>query len=55
MVSSFSKKGFTNETIENLALIFSRYLGCFTKEALGKGYKLEFGKYRFNNPREDSL
>ncbi len=41
--SYFKERGFTNETIKKFALGYSpETWDAFTKEALGKGYKLEF-------------
>ena len=41
--SYFKERGFTNETIKKFALGYSpEAWDAFTKEALGKGYKLEF-------------
>jgi DNA primase len=41
--SYFKERGFTNETIKKFALGYSSEAwDAFTKEALGKGYKLEF-------------
>jgi DNA primase len=41
--SYFKERGFTNETIKKFALGYSPEIwDAFTKEALGKGYKLEF-------------
>ena len=41
--SYFKERGFTNETIKKFALGYSpEARDAFTKEALGKGYKLEF-------------
>jgi DNA primase len=41
--SYFKERGFTNETINKFALGYSpETWDAFTKEALGKGYKLEF-------------
>ena len=41
--SYFKERGFTNETIEKFGLGYSpEAWDAFTKEALGKGYKLEF-------------
>lgn len=41
--SYFKERGFTNETIKKFALGYSPEVwDAFTKEALGKGYKLEF-------------
>jgi DNA primase len=42
-LSYFKERGFTNETIEKFSLGYSPDIwDAFTKEALGKGYKLEF-------------
>ena len=42
-LSYFKERGFTNETIKKFALGYSpETWDAFTKEALGKGYKLEF-------------
>ena len=42
-LSYFKERGFTNETIAKFALGYSpETWDAFTKEALGKGYKLEF-------------
>jgi DNA primase len=42
-LSYFKERGFTNETISKFALGYSpETWDAFTKEALGKGYKLEF-------------
>ena len=42
-LSYFKERGFTNETITKFALGYSpETWDAFTKEALGKGYKLEF-------------
>ena len=42
-LSYFKERGFTNETINKFALGYSpETWDAFTKEALGKGYKLEF-------------
>ncbi|CAM2792773.1 DNA primase [Flavobacterium frigoris] len=42
-LSYFKERGFTNETIEKFSLGYSPDTwDAFTKEALGKGYKLEF-------------
>ena len=42
-LSYFKERGFTNETIKKFALGYSPEIwDAFTKEALGKGYKLEF-------------
>ncbi|MCG9791400.1 DNA primase [Flavobacterium algicola] len=42
-LSYFKERGFTNETIEKFGLGYSpEGWDAFTKEALGKGYKLEF-------------
>jgi DNA primase len=42
-LSYFKERGFTNETIKKFALGYSpEAWDAFTKEALGKGYKLEF-------------
>ncbi|SDZ93403.1 DNA primase [Flavobacterium gillisiae] len=42
-LSYFKERGFTNETIEKFSLGYSpEAWDAFTKEALGKGYKLEF-------------
>jgi DNA primase len=42
-LSYFKERGFTNETISKFALGYSPEIwDAFTKEALGKGYKLEF-------------
>jgi DNA primase len=49
-LSYFKERGFTNETIEKFSLGYSPDTwDAFTKEALGKGYKLEFLESRFNN------
>lgn len=42
-LSYFKERGFTNETIKKFALGYSPEIwDAFTKEALGKGYKMEF-------------
>ncbi|WP_281323695.1 DNA primase [Flavobacterium sp. IMCC34518] len=42
-LSYFKERGFTNETIKKFALGYSpETWDAFTKEALGKGYKMEF-------------
>ena len=42
-LSYFKERGFTNETIKRFALGYSpETWDAFTKEALGKGYKMEF-------------
>jgi DNA primase len=42
-LSYFKERGFTNETIKKFALGYSpESWDAFTKEALGKGYKMEF-------------
>jgi DNA primase len=42
-ISYFKERGFTNETIKKFALGYSpETWDAFTKEALGKGYKMEF-------------
>ena len=51
----FSERGFTNETIKKFSLGYSpETWDAFTKEALGKGYKLEFLESTgLTIPRED--
>ena len=53
--SYFKERGFTNETIMKFALGYSpETWDAFTKEALGKGYKLEFLESTgLTIPRED--
>ena len=53
--SYFKERGFTNETITKFALGYSpETWDAFTKEALGKGYKLEFLESTgLTIPRED--
>ena len=53
--SYFKERGFTNETIAKFALGYSpETWDAFTKEALGKGYKLEFLESTgLTIPRED--
>lgn len=53
--SYFKERGFTNETITKFALGYSpESWDAFTKEALGKGYKLEFLESTgLTIPRED--
>ncbi|TRX41540.1 DNA primase [Flavobacterium restrictum] len=53
--SYFKERGFTNETIKKFALGYSpETWDAFTKEALGKGYKLEFLESTgLTIPRED--
>jgi len=50
-LSYFKERGFTNETIKKFNLGYSpTQWDAFTKEALGKGYKLEFlEKNRFDH------
>jgi DNA primase len=54
-LSYFKERGFTNETITKFALGYSpETWDAFTKEALGKGYKLEFLESTgLTIPRED--
>jgi len=54
-LSYFKERGFTNETITKFALGYSpESWDAFTKEALGKGYKLEFLESTgLTIPRED--
>lgn len=54
-LSYFKERGFTNETIKKFALGYSpETWDAFTKEALGKGYKLEFLESTgLTIPRED--
>jgi DNA primase len=54
-LSYFKERGFTNETIEKFSLGYSPDTwDAFTKEALGKGYKLEFLESTgLTIPRED--
>jgi DNA primase len=53
-LSYFKERGFTNETIEKFSLGYSPDWDAFTKEALGKGYKLEFLESTgLTIPRED--
>jgi DNA primase len=54
-LSYFKERGFTNETILKFALGYSPEIwDAFTKEALGKGYKLEFLESTgLTIPRED--
>ena len=54
-LSYFKERGFTNETIKKFALGYSpETWDAFTKEALGKGYKLEFLEaVGLTIPRED--
>jgi len=54
-LSYFKERGFTNETIEKFSLGYSpEAWDAFTKEALGKGYKLEFLESTgLTIPRED--
>lgn len=54
-LSYFKERGFTNETITKFALGYSPEIwDAFTKEALGKGYKLEFLESTgLTIPRED--
>ncbi len=53
--SYFKERGFTNDTIKKFALGYSpEAWDAFTKEALGKGYKLEFLESTgLTIPRED--
>lgn len=53
--SYFKERGFTNETIKKFSLGYSpESWDAFTKEALGKGYKLEFLESTgLTIPRED--
>lgn len=53
--SYFKERGFTNETIKKFSLGYSPEIwDAFTKEALGKGYKLEFLESTgLTIPRED--
>ncbi len=53
--SYFKERGFTNETVAKFALGYSpETWDAFTKEALGKGYKLEFLESTgLTIPRED--
>ncbi len=54
-LSYFKERGFTNETIKKFGLGYSpETWDAFTKEALGKGYKLEFLESTgLTIPRED--
>jgi DNA primase len=54
-LSYFKERGFTTETIEKFSLGYSPDIwDAFTKEALGKGYKLEFLESTgLTIPRED--
>ncbi|MFB0911578.1 MAG: DNA primase [Flavobacterium sp.] len=54
-LSYFKERGFTNETIEKFSLGYSPDTwDAFTKEALGRGYKLEFLESTgLTIPRED--
>ncbi|WP_414000179.1 DNA primase [Flavobacterium sp. W1B] len=54
-LSYFKERGFTNDTIEKFSLGYSpETWDAFTKEALGKGYKLEFLESTgLTIPRED--
>jgi DNA primase len=54
-LSYFKERGFTNETIKKFSLGYSpETWDAFTKEALGKGYKLEFLEaVGLTIPRED--
>jgi DNA primase len=54
-LSYFKERGFTSETIEKFSLGYSPDIwDAFTKEALGKGYKLEFLESTgLTIPRED--
>ncbi|MCP2029923.1 DNA primase [Flavobacterium sp. HSC-32F16] len=54
-LSYFKERGFTNETIKKFSLGYSpETWDAFTKEALGKGYKLEFLESTgLTIPRED--
>jgi len=54
-LSYFKERGFTNDTIEKFSLGYSpEAWDAFTKEALGKGYKLEFLESTgLTIPRED--